>query len=194
MADAFPLSWPTGYPRTNCPKRARLGTSFTEARDGIFHELKLMWATGVVLSTNIELNRNGVPYAGRAQPRDPGVAVYFLRSGKRLVLACDTWARVEDNLHAVRMSLAAMRGIDRWGCSEILDRAFTAFAALPEPPKARHWADVLGVDPRDSLSVIETMYRAKTRQAHPDLGGSHEAMTELNRAIEEARAAKGGSV
>lgn len=193
MADAFPLSWPAGYPRTLSPRRARFGTSFTEARDGIFHELKLMWATGVVLSTNIELNRNGVPYAGRAQPRDPGVAVYFVRNGKRLVLACDTWARVEDNLQAVRLSLAAMRGLDRWGCSDILDRAFTGFTALPEPPKERSWAEVLGVDPSWPLHMIEQVYRNTAVQKHPDRGGSAEAMTELNRAIEMARTAKGGA-
>jgi len=146
-----------------------------------------------VISSNLPLRRDGLPYAGQAEPRDPGVAVYFQWKGKSLVLASDRWDRVGDNFRAIEKAIEAMRGLDRWGVSEMLDRAFSGFAALPEPsrPRSTCW-EVLGVDQRDSLDVIETMYRAKTKRAHPDLGGSHDEMARLNRAIEEARAAKGG--
>jgi hypothetical protein len=41
------------------------------------------------------------------------------------------------------------------------------------------------------LGVVEDMYRRLARERHPDNGGSHDAMAELNRAIEEARKALG---
>jgi len=152
-----------------------------------------MRASFVVLSTNIPLRRDGIPYAGQAQPQDPGVSIYFVRNGKRLVIACDCWDRVEDNLHSINLSVGAMRGLERWGCSDILDRAFTGFAALPPPEQKSNWWDVLGVDPRDSLAFIETSYRNRARYAHPDAGGSTDKMARINCAIEEARAAKGGA-
>lgn len=35
--------------------------------------------------------------------------------------------------------------------------------------------------------MAEANYRTRARQAHPDNGGSHERMAELNAAIDEAR-------
>lgn len=192
-AEAFPLSWPQGYERTRYRKRAAFKTGFASARDGLISELRLMRVSYVVISTNIPLRRDGLPYSGQAQPSDPGVAVYFLWKEKQRVLACDRWDRVEDNLHAVELAVQAMRGLERWGVSQILDRAFEGFTALPPPSQtgSQPWHEVLGVDPRDTLDVIETMFKAKIRKAHPDLGGSTEEAQRINAAMAAARKAKG---
>ena len=38
-------------------------------------ELKRLGARGMVLSTNVELRQDGLPYSNRRRPEDPGVAV-----------------------------------------------------------------------------------------------------------------------
>jgi len=58
-----------------------------------------------------------------------------------------------------------------------------AVERAPEP-----WFTVLGVLPEAPIEVAEAAYRALAKKAHPDAGGSSEAMGRLSRAIEEARA------
>lgn len=194
----FPLSWPAGYPATAQRNRAAYKATGGRARDQVMHELKLMGVPdwNVIISTNCPIsNRTSQFLVMRSEPSNPGVAVYFRRKsdGPQTVLACDKWDRVADNLRAIVLTIEAMRGMDRWGVSEMLDRVFQGFTALPAPAAQRSWAEVLGVDPRDSVDVIETMYRAKAKRAHTDTGGSHNAMVELNAAITQARKAKGAS-
>jgi len=75
--EAYPLHWPHGWKRRNRRERAKFSTSFANARDGLIDELRLMGAKNIVLSTNIELRRDGLPYAKAKQPEDPGIAIYF---------------------------------------------------------------------------------------------------------------------
>ncbi|MGZ6370437.1 MAG: J domain-containing protein, partial [Bdellovibrionota bacterium] len=193
----FPLAWPQGYDRTTSYKRRRsqFRTTFGAARDGLIAELTRMGASYPVISTNQPLKRDGMPSAARAYIMDPGVAVYFLWKGKQRVLACDKWEKIEENLHAVELAVQAMRGLDRWGVSQILDRVFEGFTALPPPaPKKQTWWEVLGFAGSSvSLAQAETNYRTLIRSAHPDAGGSHEAAQKLNAAIAEARCVKGPS-
>lgn len=143
--EAYPLSWPAGWPRSKYPQSARFDTSFTSARDGLFREIKLLGGTHVVLSSNLSLRRDGIPLAGQRQPSDKGVAVYFYRRGKQMAFACDRWNKIEDNIRAVAKTIEAVRGIDRWGASEMMERAFTAFEALPSPRKHAGTFSVCGV-------------------------------------------------
>jgi len=135
------------------------------------------------LSTNVPLRRDGLPYSLQREPEDRGVAVYFLWHGKTMVFACDRWNKVEDNVRAVTKTIEAIRGIERWGASEMMERAFTAFEALPPP---RSCWDILGVSPYATAADISAAYHTKARTMHPDVGGSEAAMSELNRANDEA--------
>lgn len=181
--EAFPLHWPTGWPRTQTPTLARFVADFAPARDGLFREISLLGGSHVTLSTNVPLRRDGLPYVPARQPDDRGVAVYFLRRGKPMVFACDRWNRVEDNLRAIAKTIEAIRGLDRWGASEMMERAVQAFEALPPPPSC--WT-ILGVRPHATRDEINAAYRSKAVKAHPDHGGSHAAMAELNTARDEA--------
>ena len=107
-----------------------------------------------------------------------------------MTFACDRWHKVEDNMRAISRTIEALRGIDRWGASEMMERAVQAFESLP-PPKSC-W-DILGIRPDASLEQITAAYRAKAHAAHPDKGGSTNAMAEINQAYAEAKAIRGGT-
>ena len=70
---------------------------------------------------------------------------------------------------------------------EALQPSFRGYAALPPPAGAKPnpW-EVLGIKRGASASEIEAAYREKAKKAHPDAGGSHDAMARLNRARDEA--------
>jgi hypothetical protein len=131
------------------------------------------------------------------EPDDVGVAVYWTKMGidadkrsrtDRRVIACDKWKTVRENLRAVGLALEALRTLERTGSSEILNRAFTGFAALP-PAGTKDWRVVLGLENMAvTSSDIEERYRQLAKDAHPDTGGDHDAMVRLNKAREAALA------
>lgn len=188
ITEAYPLQWPTGFSRTKHPQTARFKANFIRARDGIISEIRLLGATMPIISSNIALRKDGLPYSGMAQPNDRGVAVYFNLKDQQRVLACDRWTKVEDNLRAIELAISALRGLDRWGCSQILERAFQGFTALPAPAMPKEWWDILECRRDSSMEAIEANYRRLAKDAHPDNGGSNERMSLLNKAIKEARA------
>lgn len=194
MSEAFPLHWPEGWPRTKSSERSRFGVTMAVARDGLFHQIFMMGGRYPVLSTNVALRRDGLPYANQPEPADSGAAVYFERKGKQMVFACDRWDRVKDNVRAIEKTIEAMRGIERWGASDMLERAFSAFEALPPPDKTqRTWREVLGFPPdaKPDCEGLHIAFRQKAKKAHPDAGGSADAMFELNKAYDAARFAMG---
>ena len=140
-----------------------------------------------VLSTNIGLRRDGLPYATTKEPDDKGVAVYFEYRGKQMVFACDRWDRVRDNVQAIRHTISAIRGIERWGASDMMERAFSAFEALPDLSAARSWRDILDVTVASGLDEAQAAYRRKVKEAHPDCGGSPEQFAQVQNAWEAAR-------
>jgi hypothetical protein len=161
------------------------------ARDHLMQQLVMMGARYPVLSTNVALRRDGLPYANQPQPADPGVAVYFQWRGKQMTFACDRWEKVEDNVRAIGKTVEALRGIERWGASDMMERAFSAFEALPAPGQTvtlSCW-DVLGIEPGASRSEITAAYRRQARAAHPDQGGTREEWDRLQAAHEQALAA-----
>ena len=188
-ASAFPLSWPAGRPRAKSRTRSKFDTGFTKARDGLIQELSRLGARDEILSSNLALRLDGVPKSGQAQPADPGVAVYFTYRGKAMCFACDAWDKVEHNIHAVAKTIEAMRGIVRWGTGDMMDRAFSGFAALPAPTEGgKPWQAVFNIesDCRPDPGFVELRYRELAKQRHPDTGGSATAFSELTRAREEA--------
>lgn len=184
---AYPLQWPAGRPRTHSYRRTRskFDTTFAVSRDELFRELKRLGARSVVLSTNIELRQDGLPYANRRQPDDVGVAVYFMHKNRQVCFACDRWDRIEDNIRAVCKTVEAIRGIERWGTGDMVEAAFTGFAALPPNPHKRPWQDVLGVSSFATTERVRDAYRQLVMQHHPDRGGDTAKMAEINAAWDE---------
>lgn len=84
MTDAYPLTWPAGWPRTR-PQDQRSMTAWKRSanqyRETLITELERMKAPTLVISSNVPLNVRGGMTPG-IEPRDVGVAVYFTRQAK----------------------------------------------------------------------------------------------------------------
>lgn len=207
--DSYPCYWPDGWERTAAHKRtsSRYSIDFARARDNVVHQCKLLGAREVVISSNVPLRRDGLPLAGQSEPKDPSVAVYWVEPGAwnieqqrtihpRRVIACDAWRKVRENMRAVGLAIEAMRQLKRCGATQVVERAFMGFNALPAQAGAtsngqRPWREVLALDglvgPDYVMkAAIEASFKTLAAKRHPDAGGTHEAMAELNTARNEA--------
>ena len=195
----YPLQWPMSRKRT--PAHIKKGDPFNMPSGKILsdlaRELKLMGSgSDYVISSNLAVRRDGLPYAGQAMPEDSGVALYFKRKGQEICITCDQYKNLYANLRAIGKTIEAIRGIERWGTEEMMDAAFTGFAALPaaiitEPPKdrvKREWWQVLGVAATADAPTVKQAYRRAQSLTHPDAGGSDQDFQEVQAAYEEWRA------
>lgn len=205
---AYPLQWPDGWKRTPPAAQAfgRFGvrtsvkSSFSdstwmqkkrvtiaEAVSRIRAELDRMGLRDddIVISTNLKLRLDGLPRSEQREPDDSGAAVYWIdKSGATRCMAIDRYKRIADNLAAIAATLDAMRAIERHGGAEILNRAFTGFAALEH--QGEKWWDVLRLPPSAGRDEIEQAYRRARALTHPDRGGDPEEFHRVQRAYEEA--------
>jgi hypothetical protein len=151
-----------------------------------------------VITSDLPKRNDGLPYAN-ASCSDPGIAVWWVENGRELVIACDRWTTVALNMRAIDLSLEALRGLDRWGASEMVRRAFAGFAALPpgapevpEKPVRRNWREVFVVlalghlANSDLLAIVKARHRKLIAEAHPDAGGDGAIAAELNAALDDA--------
>lgn len=194
---AFPLSWPDGWPRTIGHMRGdapfKRSTSYAarlhsmdESRRELANELKRLGASNEVLSTNVKLRLDGLPYSGQVQPSDPGAAVYFTLKNKATSLACDKWRRVEDNIWAIKCKIYNLRADARYGVGSI-DQAFRGYMALPAPGEsgAFDWRKTLGVPINATHEQIRDAYRLLAAKHHPDAGGDVENFHRIAQAWEQ---------
>lgn len=180
----YPLTWPPGRPRTPAHQRrhAPFKTSADHALHNMLDQIRMLGGRDVILSSNMKVRQDGFPYAQQPRHSDEGIAVYFRRKGTDYAFACDSFHKREHNIHAIGKTIEALRGIERWGSTGMLEQAFTGFEALPAPGGTEHWRDVL--DPADP----EGSYRRMRAAAHPDRGGDAEAFQRVQRAWEQYQA------
>lgn len=195
MREPFPLQWPEGWTRTPPRERkaSRFVTGMSRSAKECLRQLEMLGASNVVITSDLPTRRNGLPYGDAA---DSGIAVWFVWRDVERVMASDCWQRAAENVHAIALSLEAIRGLERWGASDIVVRAFQGFAQLPSgdpaPAPSRPWWQVLCVQrdnlepPLAALARAKRNHRMLMKHAHPDHGGSHESATELNIALREA--------
>jgi hypothetical protein len=192
---AHPICWPRDTPRTaNRKSGHRFQASFQDAYIHAKDELRKFGAIGVVISTDVPLRRDGLPYAD-GDPDDPGVVVYFTRGHHQYIFTCDLYQRVQWNMRSLGLAFAGMRAIERSGSTQILDRALSGFAQLPsgagQSPTQRPWREVMNLEGFQGPAFVmraglEAAYKQLSRTRHPDAGGSEAAMVELNLAREAA--------
>lgn len=198
--EAYPLQWPEGTRRTLATERerAKFATPFDAARRSLILELSRLGVRygDYVISSNVPLRLDGQPYATAARQTyaDPGVAVYFDFGTGVKVIACDRWTLVQDNLQAIRKTIEALRGVDRWGATT-MEQAFSGYA-LPENAgdniESAHWWQVLGVERDEPWEGVVATYRNLAWVEHPDRnGGNGETLRRLNAAYAEAKRERG---
>lgn len=157
-----------------------------EVRRELANEVDRLGARNSILSTNVRLRLDGLPYSNQSQPDDRGAAVYFELKGKPVSLACDRWDRVEDNIWAIVKHIEALRGQDRWGVGNI-EQAFRGYLALPERSSGSSWWEVLGVPVNASEDQVKEAYRWLARKHHPDAGGDTDTFCRIQEAFRQAR-------
>lgn len=206
------LDWPVGYKRSTSRQRAAFKTmkkegvrTHSSARSVTIHEavsrvrtelsaftkLAQNWRCDhCTITANWQTTTHGDFRAGQCiEPADTGVAIYFTLDDRDLVLCCDKWDRVADNIAAIAATIAAMRGLERWGVTES-ERAFTGFSALPAPGESESntcW-NVLQMDPagnhdRDAISAA---YQKLAKALHADGKADSDEMRDLNAAKHQA--------
>lgn len=208
---AFPLQWPSGWRR--CPIAERKYGRFNKKErqysadrqrswdssknltvtDGVERILESLEKMNIsrydaVISTNIRPRLDGLPRSGEKKPEDPGAAVYWREDSRKPMrcMAIDSYTDVADNLAAIAATLEAMRAIERHGGAEILDRAFTGFAALPERA-SEPWRDVLGItENAPTVDRVQSVAKNLLIEHHPDHNGDRDRFEAIIQARKQA--------
>lgn len=185
MIENYPLYWPEGWKRTHSYRR---GKSFFKKTTGVVQdllkkEIYLLGGSSLVVSTNVPTRQDGRFYASAREPQDPGVAVYFNYKKRPMCFACDQYVTVRENLQAIAKTINAIRGIERWGASDMMERAFKGFAALPQAD----WRRTLEINGSATLDEVESKFRELAHRFHPDKGGNAAMFNEIVKAREQAR-------
>lgn len=175
-----PLQWIPHQKRTKFPRRALFGNhSAYKAGNELESELKLLEAKDVIISSDLQVKQDGTLCA-RQYNEDMGVVIYFKLKGQDKAMACDKWDKPEHNLWALKLSIAAIRGLERWGGSELLDGLFTGFQALPGP------GDIVIVGKQyfstvENMEDLKILYKKYVKELHPDVGGDPSEFSDMNR-------------
>lgn len=194
---SYPLCWPDGWCRLGCEESSRFGkfnkpVSIAKATEFVLAELKRKGIPdyNVIISADLRLRNDGLPYSTQREPEDKGCSVWWREGDTRKVIAIDKYNRVADNLYSIGKTIEALRGIARWGSGEVLERTFSGFDALPPAGSVmtgeEPWYVVLDIDPehRDMPELIEQVYKSLRSDAHPDNGGSNEQFNRVQKAWE----------
>jgi hypothetical protein len=186
---AYPLCWPPNVPRAQRREAGSFKTSLAGALRNVEDSLRLFGrdsrkpVANLVLSSNVTL--------GAHRPEDPGIAVWFVWDGIQVCIPVDRYATPEANLQAIHHIVEARRVELRHGTLALVRASFQGFRALPSPAAEPHWSEVLDCAPDAGVEEIERAWRAAAKAAHPDTGGSHEAMARINAAREAALKERG---
>ena len=177
----YPLQWPGGFPRRVSGREAgKFKTGLSAALSNVRRSLLLFGTdsgrpvSDVVITSNVTL--------GGMTGTDPGIAVWFTWDGEQRCIAVDRYSKPEGNLQAIHHVLEARRVELRHGTLALIRATMKGFSlALPAPGK-KPWHEVLCVPVNANADAINAAYRKLASERHPDKGGSHDMMAELNAA------------
>ncbi len=182
---AYPLAWPPTFPRAKYRESGKFKTALPNAIKNVQASLRNFAGDSgkkleqLVISSNVSLAADA--------PADPGVAVYFTWDGLQVCIPVDRYHSVASNLQAIHHIIEARRVELRHGSLMLVRATFQGFLALPAPASQRSWWQVLDVDPACTREQLDAAYRRLAGQHHPDKpGGSHEQMSALNAARDQA--------
>jgi hypothetical protein len=210
--------WP-GEPAAE-RKNAAFRSTYIRTLDLLEDELKKIAARAIVIEafyTVDQIRNDGWPRANQ-NPSHPGVILSFKKPegpvfvdefGRRRVkivpvsFPCDTYYHIEHNIHAIALSLQALRAVDRYGVTKRGEQ-YAGWKRI-DPPKSQPFDSkeeaasfiIAQQDtPAPAYSVIADaalrteVYRRAAARLHPDSPtGSHELFVKLQQAKEILEAA-----
>jgi hypothetical protein len=168
-------------------------SSYGQTLKKLDEELSKVDACDVVIEAGYrqeDIRLDGWP-RGKSAPIHPGAVLYFRKGTSKDVLRfpCWTFARFEANLHAIALTLEALRAIDRYGVT-MGHQQYAGFKQIPAPSSQinlsgeRAAADLLKLSgrhssptPNDSHYLLTnydaavSAYREAVKFHHPDAGG-----------------------
>lgn len=182
--NAYPLTWPEGFPRTPKRMQGQFRTTLPGALKNVEDELRRFGADSgkkienLVISSNVTL--------GVQNPPDPGVACWFSWDGQQVCIPVDRYSRVEANLQAIALIMEARRTELRHGGLAIVKATFSGFARLPAPAESKPWREVFGFQAQETVSrgLLDKAYKALRSKEHPDKGGTADAFRAVQKAYE----------
>jgi hypothetical protein len=165
---------------------AAFKTPYNRTLDKLEYELGRLKARDVRIEAGYRMDQirnDGWPRGG-VSPQHPGVVLYFESADGPMCFPCGTYSRMEDNLHAIALTLENLRAVDRYGVT-LGHEQYRGFLALPGAAQS---SDSWTVDsaagwlanrvPWATEKLILTShesYRAAYReiaaQVHPDRAG-----------------------
>ncbi len=186
MIQAYPLTWPQAFPRTQRRIEGAFKTSLPGALENVRDSLRRFSADSgrkieqLVISSNCSL--------GDSRPADPGVAVWFNWDGLQVCIPVDRYLKVEHNLQAIHHVIEARRTELRHGGISIVRATFTGFKALPAPVSEKPWREIFGFGSLPAtVADVEATYKALRSKHHPDKGGTAEAFNAVQVAYDQAK-------
>jgi hypothetical protein len=189
VTQAYPLQWPDFIPRSTRREGGKFKTTLAAALQNVRDSLRLFGSdsgkpvSDVVLSSNVSL--------GHERPADPGIAVWFKWDGEQRCIPVDRYQTPAANLQAIHHIIEARRVEMRHGTLALVRASMRGFQALPAPGSTPWWS-VLGIAQTATREQIEDAFKRLARERHPDRpGGSHDLMSDLNRARERGLKERG---
>lgn len=153
------------------------------------------WLGATYLVVQVDADPSDIRQDGmlrvRARVGFPGVKVSLDSTWGPLTYATDAYEDWRKNVHAIALSMQALRAVDRYGVSRHGEqyRGWTAIEAEPSHVAVDHAAHLLatlgGSDPAQVRRDPATCRRAYLRAArtyHPDVGGDPEVFRRLTEA------------
>lgn len=189
-------TWPGS--RTREPRRSTFRAPWGKSVQMLGNELRRVGAKGAILQVEIEeryFRIDGFPRAD-ARQTGPGVILSFEHPiAGALMYPCDRFDSWQDNVHALALSLEALRAVDRYGVTKSAEqyRGWKALPASTDGPMDRDEAARVicaeaGLDPSKAELVRDNTFERKAavlealRNTHPDQGGKVEAFHRVQRA------------
>lgn len=188
--------WP--HPETGRYARRSSSTfraTWSDTLDLLDRELRHLNASGVLIAAGFreqDLRIDGWPRADARAPGHPGVEVSFdtNRHG-RLVYATDVCTRWEHNIRSIALGLEALRAVDRYGVTrrgeqyagwrELTSEASMVVQVTSVSQARRILEEIAG----SGLGVeTATLVRLALKKAHPDAGGTADAVALVMRCRE----------
>lgn len=191
--------WPGEWPKTVAS--SPFSSTYSKTLTLLDRELSQIGATEIVLQAFFavrQLRADGWPYAD-ARPSNSGVILSFRTRTKGLLsFPCWTYAKYEDNLRAIALSLEALRSVDRYGVTQRAEQ-YAGWKQIegPKPAFANAEEAALFISmkaygaPGFAREILhdgrlrQDAYRGAARILHPDNPdtGNHEEFLLLDQAL-----------